>query len=160
LTGAAACMPMGDARRRIAIVLDGEVISSPQVNVDVPCEVGILGSSTSITGRFSREEALELSALIQGGALPVPVEVIEQRTVGPGRGAAAIDASISAILVGVAVTAVFIVAIYRLMGLLAIVALLCYALISYAALVTMGATITLPGLAGFVLSVGMAVDAN
>lgn len=160
LTGAAACMPMGDARRRIAIVLDGEVISSPQVNVDVPCEVGILGSSTSITGRFSREEALELSALIQGGALPVPVEVIEQRTVGPSLGAAAIDASISAILVGVAVTAVFIVAIYRLMGLLAIVALLCYALISYAALVTMGATITLPGLAGFVLSVGMAVDAN
>jgi SecD/SecF fusion protein len=90
----------------------------------------------------------------------VPVEVIEQRTVGPTLGAAAIDASVQAVLLGVAATAVFIVAVYRLMGLLAVVALLCYGLISYAALLTLGATITLPGLAGFVLAVGMAVDAN
>lgn len=160
ITGEAACVPDGDPRRRVAIVLDGAVISSPQVNVDVACGVGIIGGTTSITGRFDRDEALELSALIQGGALPVPVEVIEQRTVGPSLGAAAIDASVQAILLGIAATAVFIIAIYRLMGLLAIVALGCYALISYAALITMGATITLPGLAGFVLSVGMAVDAN
>jgi SecD/SecF fusion protein len=160
LTADAACSPVGDPRRRVAIVLDGEVISSPQVNVDVACGVGIIGGQTTITGRFSRDDALELSALIQGGALPVPVEVIEQRTVGPSLGAAAIDASIRAIVLGVVLTAIFIIAIYRLMGLLAIVALACYALITYASLVTMGATITLPGLAGFVLSVGMAVDAN
>ncbi len=159
-TGAAACFPEGDPRRRVAIALDGDIITSPQVDRDVRCDVGIIGGTTTITGQFDQVEALELAALIQGGALPVPVEVIEQRTVGPSLGAAAIDASVQAILIGIAATAVFIIAVYRLMGLLAIVALLCYALISYAALVTLGATITLPGLAGFVLSVGMAVDAN
>lgn len=160
ITAAAACQPDGDPRRRVVIALDGEVITSPQVNVDVPCGVGIVGGTTTITGRFDQAEARELSALIQGGALPVPVEVIEQRTVGPSLGAAAIDASVQAIVIGIIATALFIVAVYRLMGLLAIVALLCYSLISYASLITLGATITLPGLAGFVLSVGMAVDAN
>ena len=160
ITAAAACAPDGDPRRRVVIALDGQVITSPQVNLDVPCGVGIPGGTTAITGRFDAAEARELSALIQGGALPVPVEIVEQRTVGPSLGAAAIDASVQAIVIGILVTALFIVAIYRVMGLLAVVALLCYALIAYASLVTMGATITLPGLAGFVLSVGMAVDAN
>ena len=160
ITAAAACMPDGDPRRRVVIALDGQVITSPQVDVDVPCGVGIPGGTTSITGRFDAAEARELSALIQGGALPVPVELVEQRTVGPSLGAAAIDASVRAIVIGIAVTALFIVGIYRVMGLLAVVALLCYALIAYASLITLGATITLPGLAGFVLSVGMAVDAN
>ncbi|MBO1751106.1 protein translocase subunit SecD [Actinotalea sp. BY-33] len=160
LTGEAACFTELDPQRRVAIVLDGEVITSPSVNQSVPCGVGIIGGSTQITGNFSQDEALDLSALIQGGSLPVPVEVIEQRTVGPSLGAAAIDASVKAIALGVLLTAIFIVAVYRLMGLLAVVALLCYALIAYAALLTVGATITLPGLAGFVLAVGMAVDAN
>ena len=160
LTGQAACAPPADPTRRVVIVLDEEVISSPQVDPGVPCGVGITGGSTQITGQFSEDQAQDLAALVQGGALPVPVEVIEQRTVGPTLGAAAIDASVQAVLLGVAVTAVFIVAAYRLMGLLAVVALLCYALITYAALLTLGATITLPGLAGFVLAVGMAVDAN
>lgn len=160
MTGAAACVPSGDPTRRIAIVLDGQVISSPEVGRGVPCGVGITGGTTQITGNFGREGALALSASIQGGALPIPVEVIEQRTVGPTLGAAAIDASVRSIALGVALTAIFIVAAYRLMGLLAVVALVCYALIAYAALLTLGATITLPGLAGFVLAVGMAVDAN
>ncbi|WP_197022247.1 protein translocase subunit SecD [Candidatus Blastococcus massiliensis] len=160
LTGQAACAPLNDPTRRVAIVLDGEVISSPAVNPDVPCGVGITGGGTRITGQFTQDEAQDLAALVQGGALPLPVEVIEQRTVGPSLGEAAIDASVQAVLLGVAATALFIVAVYRFMGLLAVVALLCYALISYAALVTLGATITLPGLAGFVLAVGMAVDAN
>ena len=160
VTGAAACMAEGDPRRRVAIALDGEVITSPQVGRDVACGAGIIGGRTTITGSFSNEEARELAALIQGGALPVPVEVIEQRTVGPSLGAAAIDASVQAIVIGIIATALFIIAVYRFMGLLAIVALVCYALISYASLITLGATITLPGLAGFVLSVGMAVDAN
>ena len=74
-------------------MLDDEVISSPQVDDDVPCEVGIRGGSTQITGDFTSEEAKELAVLIRGGALPVPVEVIEQRTVGATLGAAAIEAS-------------------------------------------------------------------
>lgn len=160
ITGEAACVPSGDPTRRVAIVLDGQVISSPEVGLAVPCGVGITGGTTQITGSFGREGALELAALIEGGSLPVPVEVIEQRTVGPTLGAAAIDASVRSIAVGLVLTAIFIVAVYRLMGLLAGVALVCYALIAYAALLTLGATITLPGLAGFVLAVGMAVDAN
>jgi SecD/SecF fusion protein len=160
LTGQAACAAPGDPTRRIAIVLDGEVISSPSVGAEVPCGVGITGGTTRITGTFTQDEAQDLALLIEGGALPVPVEVIEQRTVGPTLGAAAIEASVQAVVIGIIATAAFIVTVYRLMGLLAVVALVCYALISYAALLVLGATITLPGLAGFVLAVGMAVDAN
>jgi len=160
LTGAAACAPPGDPTRRVAIVLDEQVISSPQVDPSVACDVGIPGGSTQITGSFTAEEAKDLAALIRGGALPVPVEVIEQRTVGPTLGQAAIDASAKAALIGVALTGLFIMVVYRLVGALATVALVGYALISFAALATLGATLTLPGLAGFVLAIGMAIDAN
>lgn len=160
LTGAAACQAPGDPRRRIAIVLDGVVISSPQVDPSVPCDVGIVGGSTQITGSFTVEEAQELAVLIKGGALPVPVEIIEQRTVGPSLGAEAIRASWQAVLVGLAITLVFLVSIYRLFGLLAAVGLVGYGIVTYAALTALGATLTLPGLAGLVLSLGMAVDAN
>ncbi len=160
LTGTAACAPAGDPKRRVAIVLDDEVISSPQVDPSVPCDVGIPGGSTQITGQFTPAEAKDLAALVKGGALPVPVEVIEQRTVGPTLGKSAIDASAQAAIIGVALTGLFIIVVYRLVGALATVALAAYALISYAALVALGATLTLPGLAGFVLAIGMAVDAN
>ncbi|MEO3784190.1 protein translocase subunit SecD [Actinocorallia sp. B10E7] len=160
LTGDAACQPGGDPRRRVAIVLDGKVISSPQVVESVPCGVGITGGSTQITGDFTFESAEELALLIRGGALPVPVTVIEQRTVGPTLGAEAISASAQAAIIGTMLTSLFIIIIYRLLGLLAAVALACYGLISYAVLAGLGATLTLPGLAGFVLAIGMAVDAN
>lgn len=160
LTGDAACKPPGDPGRRVAIVLDDKVISSPQVDPSVACDVGITGGSTQITGRFSDAEAKDLAALIQGGALPVPVEVIEQRTVGPTLGADAIEASGEAAVIGVIATALFIAVVYRLVGALAAISLACYAVLSYAALVLLGATLTLPGLAGFVLAIGMAVDAN
>ncbi|GAA3621453.1 protein translocase subunit SecD [Streptomyces chitinivorans] len=160
LTGQAACSPPGDPRRRVAIVLDEEIISAPQVDPSVACERGITGGSTQITGGFSQEEAKELALLIDGGALPVPVEIIEQRTVGPTLGEEAIEASARAAVIGTALTALFIIAVYRLLGALAAVALACYGLISYAALTALGATLTLPGLAGFVLAIGMAVDAN
>ncbi|TDC92709.1 protein translocase subunit SecD [Actinomadura sp. 7K507] len=158
LTAKAACAT-GD-ERRVAIVLDGKVISSPQVTESVPCGVGITGGSTQITGDFSADEAKDLSALIEGGALPVPVKIIEQRVVGPTLGDEAIDASAKAAVIGIILTGLFIVAVYRLVGLLATVALAGYALISYGALVAIGATLTLPGLAGFVLAIGMAIDAN
>lgn len=160
LTAQAACAAPGDPSRRIAIVLDGQVISSPQLDPSIGCGVGILGGSTQITGSFSQEEAAGLAVLIEGGALPVPVELIEQRTVGPSLGADAIRASVLAVLIGAALTAVFLVIVYRIVGAVAIVALAGYALISYAALSALGATLTLPGLAAFVLAVGMAVDAN
>lgn len=160
LTGEAACHPVQDERRRVAIVLDQRVISSPQVSPAVSCGTGLPSGSTQITGSFSADEARELALLIEGGALPVPVEIVEQRTVGPTLGAAAIDASARAALIGAAATALFITVVYRLFGALAAVALGAYGVISYAALVGLGVTLTLPGLAGFVLAIGMAVDAN
>ncbi|PNG19945.1 protein translocase subunit SecD [Streptomyces cahuitamycinicus] len=160
LTGAAACAPAGDPTRRVAIVLDDKVISSPQVDPSVACRTGITGGGTQITGSFSQSEARELALLINGGALPVPVETVEQRTVGPTLGAQAIRASAQAAVIGTVLTSLFLIAVYRLMGTLAVLALACYGLISYAALAALGATLTLPGLAGFVLAIGMAVDAN
>ncbi|MFS8204131.1 protein translocase subunit SecD [Streptomyces sp. CWNU-52B] len=160
LTGEAACHAAGDPARRVAIVLDDKVISSPQVTSTVACGTGIAGGSTQISGSFSRDEARELGLLINGGALPVPVETVEQRTVGPTLGATAIEASAWAALIGTALTSLFIIGVYRLLGALATVALACYGVISYAALAALGATLTLPGLAGFVLAIGMAVDAN
>ncbi|MGW3731277.1 protein translocase subunit SecD, partial [Streptomyces sp. NPDC000851] len=160
LTGEAACHPVGDPARRVAIVLDEKIISSPQVDPSVSCKTGIVGGSTQITGSFTDTEARELALLINGGALLVPVETVEQRTIGPTLGAHAITASAWAAVIGTALTALFIIAAYRLMGALAVVALTCYGLIAYAALAALGATLTLPGLAGFVLAIGMAVDAN
>ncbi|GAA2070209.1 protein translocase subunit SecD [Aeromicrobium halocynthiae] len=147
-----------EAGNRVAILLDQEIISSPGV-VPALCQSGG-GNSTQISGDFTQAEANDLAVLIKGGALPVPVEIIEQRTVGPTLGAAAIDASIEAGIIGIILTGLFIVFVYRLMGLLATIALGTYAIISYGILVWLGATLTLPGLAGFVLAIGLAIDAN
>lgn len=160
LTGAAACRPPDSPQRRVAIVLDDRIVSAPRIQESVACRTGITGGSTQITGNFQADEAKDLAALIKGGALPVPVDVIEQQTVGPSLGADAIRASAQAAVIGLVCTGLFVTIVYRLLGALATVALACYGLISYAALVALGATLTLPGLAGFVLAIGMAVDAN
>ncbi len=155
LSSEAACA-QGD-KRRIAIVLDGRIISSPQVQV--PCGGSITGS-TQITGNFTLEEASDLALLIEGGALPVPVTIISRSVVGPTLGADAIDASTEAGIIGLLLTGLFIIIVYRFVGFLATLALSTYALLSYAMLLAVGATLTLPGLAGFVLAVGLAIDAN
>lgn len=160
VTGEAACAPVGSPQRRVAIVLDEEVISSPEVDPSIECGIGIGGGPTSITGGFTQQEAKDLALLIRAGALPVPVEVVERRTVGPTLGAAAIRASIEAAIIGGLLTITYVIVYYRLLGLLAAIALLAYGLLSYAALLAIGATLTLPGIAGFVLAIGMAVDAN
>jgi SecD/SecF fusion protein len=160
LTSEAACAPAGDPKRRVAIVLDREVISSPQVSPEVGCGEGITGGRTVISGSFTERESKELALLIRAGALPVPVDVVERRTIGPTLGDAAMRASVQAALIGAALTIVYIVASYRLLGALAATALLVYALLSFAVLLALGATLTLPGVAGFVLAIGMAVDAN
>ncbi|HYE79023.1 MAG TPA: protein translocase subunit SecD, partial [bacterium] len=160
LTGEAACAPAGDPARRVAIVLDRHVISSPQVDPSVACREGITGGQTQITGQFGEREAKDLALLIRAGALPVPVKIVEQRTIGPTLGDAAIRASVQAALIGAALTILYVVAYYRLLGALAALALLAYGLVSYAVLLALDATLTLPGIAGFVLAIGMAVDAN
>ncbi len=147
-----------EAGQRVAILLDDEVISSPGVVPDL-CAAGG-GAATTISGSFTQASAKDLAVLIKGGALPVPVEVIEQRTVGPTLGEAAINASIEAAIIGIALTGLFILFVYRLVGLMATIALAAYALIAYGLLIWIGATLTLPGLAGFVLAIGLAIDAN
>lgn len=163
LSSAAACAT-GNAKR-IAILLDNEVISSP--TVQVACGASITGS-TQITGSFSQAEADDLAVLIEGGSLPLRIAAVadgediapDVRTIGPTLGDSAIKASIEAAAIGLALTGLFIIIVYRLVGFLATVALATYTLISYAMLVVVGATLTLPGLAGFVLAIGMAIDAN
>ena len=153
--GEAACAQ--GAKNRIAIVLDDRVISSPGVNV--PCGSRIT-NTTEISGDFTTGEAQELAALIEGGALPLPLELISDRLVGPTLGETAIDDSFEAGLIGIILTGLFITLVYRFVGFLATLALASYALIAYAMLLALGATLTLPGLAGFVLAIGLAIDAN
>jgi SecD/SecF fusion protein len=160
LTAEAACAPPGSPERRVAIVLDDQVISSPGVALDVQCGTGITGGGTIVTGSFDEEGAQDLALLIRAGALPVPVEVIEQGTIGPSLGETAIEASVQAALIGAGLTVLYMIAFYRVMGVVAAVSLGVYGLLSYAALAALGATLTLPGIAGFVLAIGMAVDAN
>jgi SecD/SecF fusion protein len=155
LSGEAACAE--GAQNRIAIVLDDRVISSP--GVSVPCGSSIR-NTTEISGDFTVAEAQELAALIEGGALPLPLESISDRLVGPTLGKNAIADSFQAGLVGLIITGLFITIAYRFVGFLATIALASYALIAYAMLLALGATLTLPGLAGFVLAIGMAIDAN
>ncbi|MGQ0744572.1 MAG: protein translocase subunit SecD [Acidimicrobiales bacterium] len=160
LTGEAACAAAGDLRRRVAIVLDRDVISSPGVATEVGCGEGITGGQTVITGDFTDAQAKDLALLIRAGALPVPVEIVEQRTVGPTLGDAAIRASVGAAIIGAGLTIAYMVAVYRILGVLSAVALGIYGLLSYGALLAIGTTLTLPGIAGFILAIGMAVDAN
>jgi SecD/SecF fusion protein len=160
LTGRAACEPAGDPKRRVAIVLDDRVISSPQVSPEIGCNQGISGGSTVITGNFTDREAKDLALLIRAGALPVPVQIVEQRTVGPTLGKEAIEASTRAALIGASLTILYIIVYYRLLGVLAALALAAYGAVSFAVLLALGSTLTLPGIAGFVLAIGMAVDAN
>ena len=103
ITGKAACQPVDTPQRLIAIVLDNEVISAPQVDPNGGnqlCNIGMAGGSSTITGTFTETEAKDLAALIEGGSLPVPVEVIDQRTVGPSLGKDAIQASATAAIIG------------------------------------------------------------
>ncbi|MET1060348.1 MAG: protein translocase subunit SecD, partial [Nocardioides sp.] len=155
LSGTAACEE-GDPGR-IAIVLDNDVISSPDVSV--PCGSNITGG-TNISGGFNESQAKDLALLIEGGALPLQVEEISSSTVGPTLGEAAIEASAKAGIFGLILTGLFIIIVYRFVGFLAALALTSYAVLAYAMLLFLGSTLTLPGLAGFVLAIGLAIDAN
>lgn len=164
LTGKAACNASGDPKRQVAIVLDNRVISHPEVatggSSPIQCNVGITGGTTEISGGFTQAQAKNLALLIRGGALPVDVSVASQQVVGPELGKSAIEASRNAVIIGGLLTIAYIFIYYRVLGLLAGLALASYGVISYAVLVGLNVTLTLPGIAGFVLAVAMAMDSN
>lgn len=139
---------------KIAILLDGEVLTAPVVNEP------ITGGKAVITGSKSLEEAKSLAILLRSGALPVKLKVMEVRTIGPSLGQDSKIKSEKAFAIGIILIMIFLVVIYRMSGIVANVALLVYVLILLAILKYLDATLTLPGIAGIILSMGFAVDAN
>ncbi|MEZ5811306.1 MAG: protein translocase subunit SecDF [Rhizobiaceae bacterium] len=140
--------------RLFAIILDGQVISAPQIREP------ILGGSGQISGNFTVQSANDLAVLLRAGALPATLTIIEERTVGPGLGADSIRAGEVAGIIGAILVLAFMLAAYGLLGVVANVALVVNVTIIIAVLSALGATLTLPGIAGIVLTVGMAVDSN
>jgi len=145
--------------RSLGIFLDDELLSAPSVDVRY-AETGITGGRASISGGFGAEGANDLALQLRSGALPVPVVILENRTVGATLGRDSIQRSIYAGLSGLSLVLVFMVLYYRLPGLIADFSLLIYALLTFAIFTLLEVTLTLPGIAGFILSIGMAVDAN
>jgi preprotein translocase subunit SecD len=143
-----------NVKKRLAIILDNNVYSAPEIRER------IAGGRAQITGRFTTEEANDLAVVLRSGALPAPVKILEQRTVGPSLGEDSIRQGIVSILISAAIVVLFMVFYYRASGLVADVALILNVVLTLAALALFRATLTLPGIAGLVLSIGMAVDAN
>ena len=137
--------------RRMAIVLDDKVYSAPVI------QQRIAGGRAVITGQFTTQEATDLAIVLRAGSLPAPVSVLEERTVGPSLGQESIDSGINAALVGAAAVVVFMAIYYGMSGVIADV-MLCFTMLI--GMAGFGATLTLPGIAGIVLTIGMAVDAN
>ncbi|HXZ17919.1 MAG TPA: protein translocase subunit SecD [Roseiarcus sp.] len=140
--------------RPFAIVLDGKVISAPVIRSP------ITGGTGQITGNFTMEEASNLAILLRAGALPAKLTVVEERTVGPGLGQDSIDAGKRAAYVGAVLVVVYMIATYGVFGVFADLALAIHILLIFASMVLLGATLTLPGIAGIVFTIGMAVDSN
>jgi len=141
-------------KKRLAIVLDNKVYSAPVI------QDKISGGQASITGRFTAEEARDLAIILRAGALPAPVKILEERTVGPSLGADSIRLGILSMLVGGLLVVLFMAVYYRLAGIIADVALIVNVIMMAAGLAVLQATLTLPGIAGFILTIGIAVDAN
>ncbi|HET9549005.1 MAG TPA: protein translocase subunit SecD [Candidatus Binatia bacterium] len=143
-----------NVKRRLAIVLDNRVYSAPVI------QERIGGGRASITGNFDIKEARDLSIVLRAGALPAPVEILEERTVGPSLGSDSIRQGVISFVVGASLVIIFMIAYYRGAGVLADVALLFHILFLLAILAAFKAVLTMPGIAGIVLIAGMAVDAN
>ena len=140
--------------KRLAIVLDSKVISAPSIREP------ITGGSGNITGNFSFQEATDLALLLRSGALPTPINIVEERTVGPDLGADSIKSGAISLLIGFILVILFMFFKYRLFGLIANISLITNLLMLIGILTILEATLTLPGIAGIILTVGMAVDAN
>jgi preprotein translocase subunit SecD len=139
--------------KNLAIVLNGEVKSAPTIQ-------GQIFDTGQITGRFTKASAEDLALTLKSGALPAKIEYMEERTVGPSLGADSIRAGVTASLAGVIFIVIFMVVYYRASGINAVVALILNMLLTLAALITLDSTLTLPGIAGLILGIGMAVDSN
>jgi len=140
--------------KQVFIVLDGKVISNPVIKEPITEGVGV------ITGKFTIDEAQKLAILLRAGALPVPVKVIENRTIDPTLGKDTMESAYRNGIIGGILVILFMIIVFRMMGLVADLALLMYIILDLAVLKLLNATITLPGIAGIILSIGMAVDAN
>lgn len=140
--------------KQLAIVLDGKVQTAPVIRTEIP------GGTGSISGNYTVEEAKRTATLLNSGALPIKAEIIETRTVGASLGDESIAASVVAGKVAMALIGIFMLIFYRFPGIVADIALICFGIITFALLQFIGATLTLPGIAGLILSAGMAVDAN
>lgn len=143
-----------NVKKRLAIILDNNVYSAPEIRER------IAGGRAQITGRFTTEEANDLAVVLRSGALPAPVKILEQRTVGPSLGEDSIRKGIISIIISAVVVVLFMVFYYKASGIIADVALILNIVLTLATLAIFRATLTLPGIAGLVLSIGMAVDAN
>lgn len=141
-------------RDPIGIVLDGELISAPRVNSEIP------NGKAIIEGQFTNEEAANLAALIRGGSLPVNLKEVQSSVIGPTLGLDSLNKSVKAALYGIIAVFAFMLIVYRLPGLVANIALIMYILIVLWSLIALNSVLTLPGIAGLILSIGMAVDAN
>ena len=140
--------------KQIAIVLDGMVYSYPTVNTE------ITGGSSEISGNFTLEEAEDLANVLKSGKLPAPATIIQEQVVGPSLGAESINAGLISFIIAFVLVLLYMVFFYRGAGLVADIALLCNVVLLFGTLVSFGAVLTLPGIAGLVLTLGMAVDAN
>jgi len=140
--------------RRMAIVLDGKVYSAPVIRERIG------GGTAQISGRFTEQEAADLAIVLRAGALPATVKILEDRTVGPSLGQDSIDQGVRSVLIGALLVIVAMLFYYKLSGVVANIALLLNVIFILAILALFGATLTLPGIAGIVLTIGMAVDAN
>jgi preprotein translocase subunit SecD len=140
--------------RHLAIILDGNLYSAPRINERIP------GGRAVITGQFTVDEARDLAIVLRAGALPAPVTILEERTVGPSLGADSIRQGMIAILGSAVAVFIFMLVYYRLSGVIADVALVLNLVILLACMAAFGATLTLPGIAGIALTIGMAVDTN
>ena len=140
--------------KRLAIILDGKIISAPSVREP------IIGGSGQISGNFTFQSATDLALLLRSGALPAPLNIIEERTVGPDLGQDSIDAGIMSLIIGFILVVLFMIYKYRVFGVIANLALISNLFLLVGVLTLFEATLTLPGIAGIILTVGMAVDAN
>ena len=140
--------------KRLAIVLDGKIISAPNINEPITSGKGM------ISGNFSFQEATDLALLLRSGALPTPLNVVEERTVGPDLGEDSIKSGVTSLIVGFVLVILFMFYKYKIFGFVANIALIANLLMLIGILTILEATLTLPGIAGIILTVGMAVDAN
>lgn len=162
MTGELACEPVGSPTRRLAVVLDGRVDSSPEVNADVGCNQGISGGGIITVG--DEQEARDLAVVLRTGALPLQLEFAQSQSVSPTLGRDSLIAGLQAGAVGLLLVALYLIALYRGLGVLAVLELVMFGVIVYGLIIvlgnTLGFSLTLAGIAGIIVSIGIAADSS